>query len=260
MKEEKVGESGRIGRFSGRAEDYDRNRPRYPQELIQVLKVEARFSMDRVVADIGSGTGILSELFLENGNLVYCVEPNGDMRRVAEERLRRHAPRFVSVDGRAESTNLWSESVDLVTVGQALHWFDLGRARAEFVRIVRRGGRIAVVYNHRREKGRVEEAYAGLLRRHERDRAAVPDVDDAYVARFFEKGGFGKYVMPNSQALDLEGLLGRLASASYMPPRESEEWAKVEEDASGMIREYGSGGTVVLHYDTVMYLGRISHA
>lgn len=260
MKEDKVGESGHMERFNGRAEDYAKNRPKYPHALIHALEVGAQFSMDKVVADIGSGTGILSELFLENGNLVYCVEPNKDMRKVAEKYLRRYALRFVSIDGRAESTNLKSESVDLATVGQALHWFDLERTRAEFARIVRSGGHVAVVYNYRREKGSVEEAYAELTRRYDKDRAAVPDVKDAYIARFFGRDGFRKYVMPNSQTLDLEGLLGRLASASYMPPRESEEWAKIEEDASRTIREHGSGGTLVLHYDTTMYLGRISQA
>jgi ubiquinone/menaquinone biosynthesis C-methylase UbiE len=251
-------EKGYAERFKGRAEDYSKNRPRYPRELLRVLENELEFKRSDVVADIGSGTGILSELFLKNGNLVYCIEPNKDMRRVAEERLKRYAPRFVSVDGTAESTRLEGRSVDLITVGQALHWFDLYRARAEFGRIIRERGHVAVVYNYRRKRGKVEQAYAALVSRYDKDKASVSSVRDAYVRRFLGNGDFRKFVMPNFQSLDLEGLLGRLASASYMPRRGSKEWTDVEEDASRMIREHSDKGIVVLRYDTTIYVGRIS--
>lgn len=260
MDETRFGESGYVERFEGRAEDYSKNRPGYPRELLRTLKNEFGFSRSDVVADVGSGTGILSELFLENGNVVYCVEPNKDMRRVAEERLERYIPRFVSVDGRAESTTLKDRSIDLITVGQALHWFDPDRTRAEFARTIRKRGHVAVVYNYRRRRGAVGQAYAALVNRYEKDKASVPYARDAYVKKFLGNGDFRKFVMPNSQSLDLEGMLGRLASSSYMPRRGSREWTDVEEDASKMIREHGDKGTLVLRYDTTMYVGRISLA
>jgi SAM-dependent methyltransferase len=222
------------------------------------LKAEIRFDHDDVVADIGSGTGVLSELFLENGNTVFCVEPNRDMRLTVEERLRNYVPRFVSTDGRAEATNLEAKSVDLISVGQALHWFDLAETRVEFRRILKREGHITVIHNYRREESEVEKACARLASTCDRNRVPVPYVDDAYVAKFLGNDDFRKFVMPNSQTLDLEGLLGRLASASHMPIWGSKEWVKVQNDASAILREHGSKGKVTLRYDTTMYLGAIS--
>jgi len=189
---------------------------------------------------------------------VYCVEPSEDMRRAAEEKLRRYAPRYISVDGTAEATNLKGDSIDLVTVGQALHWFDVKRARVEFARILRREGYVSVVYNRRKKEGGVEEAYGRVIERFAKDRTAVPEVDDAYVARFLKNGEFKKLVMPNSQSLDFQGMLGRLASASYMPPQGDREWIDIEKEVRRIFDEQGGSGVVTLHYNTVLYLGRVA--
>jgi len=248
---------GFLDRFQGRAAVYSKYRPTYPGEVLLVVKRELGFDQESVVADIGSGTGILSELFLENGSKVYCVEPNEDMRRAAGERLRRYSARYISVDGTAEATNLRTGSIDLVAVGQALHWFDAGKARAEFARILTKQGCVAVVYNQRRIEGGVEESYARVIDRFAKNRAAVPDVDDLYVTRFLNNREPKKFVMPNSQSLDLQGMLGRLASASYMPPQGDKKWAEIEREVRGIFDEHGDGGVVTLHYDTILYLGRI---
>ncbi len=248
---------GFLKRFQGRAAVYSKYRPTYPSGVLLTLRREIGFGRGRVVADIGSGTGILSELFLEAGNRVYCVEPNEDMRRAAEEKLRRYAPRYISVVGTAETTNLKGGSIDLVAVGQALHWFDAERARVEFARILRKEGCVAIVSNRRRKEGGVEEAYGRVTHRFGRNRAAVPNIDDAYMARFLKNAEFKKFVMPNSQSLDLQGMLGRLASASYMPPQDDTEWVEVEKEVTEIFAEHSKSGVVTLHYDTVLYLGRV---
>jgi ubiquinone/menaquinone biosynthesis C-methylase UbiE len=245
-------------RFDGRAETYSRHRPRYPLEVLHTLEKEIGLDREKVVADIGSGTGILSELFLENGNTVYCVEPNREMRRAAEKNLSRFAPRFISVDGTAEMTNLRDGSIDLIVVGQALHWFNIKETRREFHRILKGKGHIAIVYNFRKEEGKVEEAYAEVTDKFGRNRADTPDVDDAYIRRFLKNGKFKKFVIPNSQTLDLKGMLGRLASTSSMPPPGSREWIRVEEEVQKIFDKYSDNGLVVMHYDTTIYLGRIS--
>src|SRR3954447_4559397 len=122
-------------RFSNRVEDYIKYRPNYPRALVRLLEAECGMTGASVIADVGSGTGILSELFLKNGNRVYGVEPNREMRE-AGERLLASYTNFVSVDGRAEATTLDDASVDFVTAGQAFHWFDPPRTRREFVRVL----------------------------------------------------------------------------------------------------------------------------
>jgi ubiquinone/menaquinone biosynthesis C-methylase UbiE len=244
-------------RFDGKSDVYSKYRPRYPSEILRILEREVGFDQKGIVADIGSGTGILSELFLENGNQVYCVEPNLEMRRTAEKNLKVFVPRSVSVEGTAETTNLRSGSIDLIAIGQALHWFDLVKARTEFRRIIKKRGHIAIIYNHRKDDGEVEMAYKTIVDKFAKNMAKVPDVDDPYAAKFLS-GGFKKFTIPNSQTLDLQGLLGRLASASYMPASTSPEWAKLKEDVRRVIDEFGSNGVATLHYNTVVYLGRIS--
>ena len=140
-----------IHRFTGRASDYSMHRPEYPRQILDILKTEGGFDQNKTVADIGSGTGLLSRLFLQNGNKVFCVEPNDEMRSFAEQDLSRF-PNFVSIKGRAEDTTLKDSSVDLVTVGQALHWFDHELAKKEFERILRNNRDVCIVYNDRSEK------------------------------------------------------------------------------------------------------------
>ncbi len=105
------------------------------------------------IADVGSGTGALARLFLKTGNRVFGVEANPEMRR-AGERLSRQHGRFTSVAAPAEDTTLPDGSVDLVTAGQAFHWFDPDLTRAEFARILKPGGCAALVWNTRRREGR----------------------------------------------------------------------------------------------------------
>ncbi len=128
--------SDSTARFSSRVADYVRYRPGYPRALVRLLEEECGLAPESVVADVGSGTGILSELFLHNGNRVYGVEPNREMRE-AGERLLAAYENFVSVDGRAEATTLEDACADFVTAGQAFHWFDPAGARREFQRILR---------------------------------------------------------------------------------------------------------------------------
>src|SRR5438876_6048912 len=133
-------------RFSNRVENYVRYRPGYPKEVLTLLKAECGLKADSIIADIGSGTGILAELFLASGNRVFGVEPNREMRE-AGERLLQAYPRFTSIAGTAEATTLPNQSVDFITAGQAFHWFDRAQCLREFERILRPGGWVVLVWN-----------------------------------------------------------------------------------------------------------------
>ena len=136
-------------RFSDRVADYVRTRPGYPTAVLDILGTETGLNPATVVADVGAGTGLSAELFLRNGNTVFGVEPNREMREAAESLLAGYA-NFHSVAGSAESTTLPDASVDLIVAGQAFHWFDVPRARAEFRRILRPDGVVVLMWNTRR--------------------------------------------------------------------------------------------------------------
>src|SRR5690349_16869253 len=128
-----------IGRFSDRVENYVKARPGYPPAILPFLVAECGLTPESVIADIGSGTGLLAELWLKHGNRVFGVEPNAAMRAAGERRLADY-PRFTSVAATAEATTLPAGSVDFVTAGQAFHWFDGPAAAREFARILRPAG------------------------------------------------------------------------------------------------------------------------
>lgn len=248
-----------IRRFTQRAYFYSKYRPGYPGKMIGLLEWETGFSPEAIVADIGSGTGLLTKLFLKNGNKVFAVEPNDRMRSHAEEDLSAFK-NFISVKGTAERTTLQKNSVDLITVGQALHWFDQERAFKEFSRILKPRGKLCVVYNEWKRAGRFMRGYEKVVKRNQRNRAKVPNLRPKYMARFFNGGKCSRFSLPNEQVVGYSGLLGRFLSASYMPtPAEGESYAKLEKDVRKLFDSYSSGGRVKLRYHTNIFIGEVAN-
>jgi SAM-dependent methyltransferase len=131
-------------RFSSRVENYLRHRPRYPAGMLELIGSRCRLTRESVIADIGSGTGKLTEVFLAAGHRVIGIEPNREMRE-AGERLLAGYSLFTSMAACAECTSLPSAGVDLIVAGQAFHWFDRALCRKEFARILKPGGWVAVL-------------------------------------------------------------------------------------------------------------------
>ena len=246
-------------RFSNRVADYVRYRPGYPDDLVRTLQAESGLNSDSVIADIGSGTGISTELFLNLGCQVYAVEPNADMRAAAESRFTSD-PRFHSINATAEATSLPDDSVDLVTAGQAFHWFDVDRTREEFSRILRQAGFVALFWNSRRtDSTPFLKAYELLLIQYATDYQQInhTNIDAAVLSRFFNGLHFESRSFPTFQEFDFAGLRGRLLSSSYAPvaghPRHEPMMLELER----LFREYESAGRVRFEYDTELYFGRL---
>jgi SAM-dependent methyltransferase len=246
-------------RFSDRVENYVRHRPGYPPAVIDILRIEASLGASDVVADVGSGTGILSELFLKAGHDVFGVEPNAEMRAAAEKQLLAY-PRFHSVDGSAEETTLGRRSVDFVAAGQAFHWFDRKKARDEFRRILRNPARVALLWNDRRTAGsRFSERYEDLLRVFGTDYAAVDhkNIGAETFDRFFGSGNWTSISLPNEQRLDLQGLRGRLLSSSYVPAPGRGRHAEMMDELEKIFASTNEEGFVRMEYETKIYLGEL---
>jgi SAM-dependent methyltransferase len=245
-------------RFSNRVGDYIRTRPGYPPGVLDVLRAETGLTPAMVVADIGSGTGLSAEMFLKNGNRVLGVEPNADMRAAAETLLASY-PTFESVAGSAEETTLPDRSVDLVVAGQAFHWFDRPKARAEFRRVLRPGGFVVLLWNTRRlDTSPFLRAYEALLQRFGTDYRQVvhTNIDRAALAEFFGPGGFREFHLDNEQLFDRDGLRGRLKSSSYTPPAGHPDHGPMLAELDRIFDEHNAGGRVRFEYDTEVYIGR----
>jgi SAM-dependent methyltransferase len=199
-----------------------------------------------VVADIGSGTGILSELLLACGAQVIGVEPNDAMRAAAEAGLAGE-PRFKSVKGAAEATTLAAESVDLLVAGQAFHWFDVPAARREALRVIRPLEITAFLAE-----------YEGLLLQHaaEYARIAASRADAASMREFF--GGTMQLAsFLNQQTLDFAGLAGRLMSSSYAPESGHAQHAPMMAGLREIFDRHERDGAVVFPYRTLVYFGQL---
>lgn len=246
-------------RFSNRVENYIRYRPHYPPGVIECLRSNCGMTEVSVIADVGSGTGILTELFLKNGNIVFGVEPNREMR-AAGERLLQHSPRFRSIVGTAEETTLASSSVDFVTVGQAFHWFDQDRARAEFQRILKPQGWVALIWNERLEESTpFSHDYEQLLRTFATDYEAVNHkrIDQAILRKFFA-GDFGTCTFENSQQFDFEGLKGRLLSSSYAPEAGNPQHVPMLVELRRLFGAHQINNQVTFEYDANLYYGSLT--
>jgi len=239
-------------RFSSRVEDYMRYRPSYPLAVVEFLARECGLTAQSRIADLGSGTGLLAQLFLDFGCEVFGVEPNTEMRR-GGERILSGRPRFRSVAGRAEATTLPAGSVDFVIAGQAFHWFDVAESRAECRRILRPAGWVVLVWNERRAAPGFMDGYEDMVRRYGPEEAHVetPELND-----FFGEGAWRVATFPNRQQFDLAGLRGRFLSSSYAPQPGKPGYEASMEDLGLLFDEYQSGGQVTLRYVTEVYLGK----
>ncbi len=246
-------------RFSSRVENYIRYRPGYPPEIIKTLEDECQLNTSCVIADLGSGTGLLAEMFLRRGHRVFGVEPNREMRE-AGERLLAHYDRFTSVAATAEETTLPDHSVDFITAGQSFHWFDRARVRVEFARILKPGGWVVLVWNERLVSVTpFLVAYEAWVKTYALDYAQVDhrQIDAEALADFFTSRFFRSKTFPNRQLFDFDGLKGRALSSSYVPEQGHPRFVEMMAELERIFRTHAVDGKVGFEYETRLYYGRL---
>src|SRR5690349_5801069 len=247
-------------RFSTRVVNYVKYRPGYPPAVLDLLQRECGLTTEAVIADIGAGTGLLAELFLAHGNRVLGVEPNREMREAGARLLARY-PGYRAVDGRAEATTLPDGSVDFVTAGQAFHWFDPAGARAEFRRILRPGGWVALVWNMRHTDSTPFLAgFEALLRAYVPTYPAQQDEGGTQdsIQALFGAAPWQVARFANAQHFDLAGLEGRLLSSSYAPDPGDPTYAPLMTALARLFAAHAVNGQVTLEYATEVYYGRLA--
>jgi SAM-dependent methyltransferase len=246
-------------RFSSKVENYRKYRPTYPVEVIDLLRRECGLTPQSVVADIAYGTGIFTRLLLENGNPVIGVEPNAAMKQAGEEYLAEFK-NFRSVAGTAEVTTLADQCVDLITAAQAAHWFDCEKARREFVRILKPGGWLVLLWNMRSlDATPFARDYEQVLMTYGTDYKEVRhDEKEARIAHEFFGNTVNYKIFPWRQEFDYSGVEGRMLSSSYVPQEDHPRYAPMLRELSRVFDQHQMRGRVPFDYETQVYYGQIS--
>jgi SAM-dependent methyltransferase len=241
------------GRFSERAGAYVAGRPSYPDAVLDVLLDGLGDPQDVLVADLGAGTGIASRLLAARGARVLAIEPNQAMREAAAP-----DPLVEWIAASAEWTGLDEASVDLVTAFQAFHWFDHEKALREIVRILRPGGRAAVVYNERDESDPFTAGYGDIVRRFKTDETERSRADGLTVFAAFPiwHGGPRRTEIPNQQPLDLDGVLARARSTSYLP-KDGPAGGELEAALRALFAAHARDGRVTMKLVTIVVAGDV---
>jgi SAM-dependent methyltransferase len=225
---------------------------------LQTLKTECGLQPNHGIADIASGTGIWTRTLLENGNPVFGVEPNTEMRAAAE-RLLAPFPKFTSIAGTAEASTLSKASVDFVTAAQAAHWFDRAGSRREVTRILKPGGWLVLLWNERvTDSTPFLRDYEQLLLQYGTDYAEVRHerTTDA-VNEFFDPAPFQARVFDLRQEFDYTGIEGRLLSSSYAPGPEHSNYAPMLSGLRRIFDAHAVAGHAAFDYKTRVYFGRV---
>lgn len=238
------------GRFNDRTDDYVKYRPSYPSAAIDAIVEGLEGAPPRNAADIGAGTGISARLLADRGLSVVAVEPNAPMRGAAEP----HAG-VTWRDGTAENTGLEASTMHLALAAQAFHWFRADQALREFARILRPGGRLALMWNRRRRDDPFSAGYrAAILEVGGDSLVERMDFDPDVIAQSGLFSAARLVAFPFEQALDWKGLLGRAMSASYVP-KTGPGAARVTELLRELhARHADARGVVSLMYTTEVYL------
>ena len=243
-------------RFTERAGEYDRVRPGYPEAAVDLALRGLGDPAKLTIADIGAGTGIFARALARRGCRVVAIEPNAAMRAAAPA----HDPHenIEWRDATGEDTGLAGGSVDVVSCAQAFHWLRPEQAIREFCRILRPGGRVALLWNIGDEHDPVARGYYEAIRRASDFFTTSHDRVTANPLHHAPLLGQEEHTLPNAQRLDAQGLIGRAMSASYVPQAEdSSERRRLIEDLRALHAQHADEeGVVTLVYQTQVYLAR----
>ena len=247
---------------SGKAEIYDKYRPTYPTALIDDIYSKIHGDDNSRVADIGAGTGIFTKVLLERFRNVTAVEPNGDMYSV----LRANLPDITAVQSSAESTELPHNSFDLITTAQAFHWFDKDMFKKECKRLLKSGGKLAVIWNRRvnndlsERRDEICTRYCGTFHTGHVFIGHNGVDEDKEGDRFFKEIYFDRcnvFTYDNPLLMTKEHFIGDTLSRSYALKSSDSKYSEFLCELEKAFDEFVTDGRVTVLYQTVCYLGTL---
>lgn len=246
-------------KFNNLAENYEKYRPFYPEKYIEEIITKCCLNSDSLVADIGAGTGILSRQFLEKNLKVIGVEPNIDMRKILKK-LEKNK-NFKAINGTAEYTKLEDNSVDLIVVAQAFHWFDKEAFKKECQRILKPNGRVWILWNQldytkdiAKEQKEIDDIYTKRFQ----EVNEIIDNKEKNIKEFFGEDKYEKDVVDNPLENDKEKFIGVNLTKSYSLKKEDDNYQNYVKAFEKLFDKYSKDGKIIMPNKTYGYLGKLN--
>lgn len=249
------------GKFNQVAKIYEKYRPSYPEEYIKYLIDRCNLNENSTIADIGAGTGIFSKQLLDNGLKVIGVEPNDEMRKVLEEKLKNNK-NFTSIKGNDKNTGLGKNTIDLITVAQAFHWFNIEGFRKECIRILKPDGKVCIIWNKLdltdtivKEKKEIDYKYTNQYK--EINSILQDEKRENLIKNFFKTGNYECKITKNNLIYNKESFIGVNLSKSYSLRKEDKNYNEYVKAFENLFDKYSKNGKLLIKNNTYGYLGYI---
>ncbi len=244
--------------FSKKAEKYAKFRWDYAADAIETIINITQMSINSTLADIGAGTGILTRHFIAKAQKIYAIEPNIELRQILTRELGIF-PSISVLNGCAEDTNLPDNSVDVIIVAQAIHWFDPEPARQEMMRILKDNGWLVLVRNYGTNQEKYEAIKSLMKEEYGADFSVVTGRPKEKPYRFyFGNNDFKTFSFPFAFQQGWEEFLGTLTTTSFMPDEDHPLFPKLETEARKVFSQYSNHGYWMVEGETELIIGRPS--
>ena len=248
--------------FSTKAEKYAKYRWEYAAGTIETIINITQMSTHSTVADIGAGTGKLTKQFVTKVQTIHAIEPNFELRQILTRELGAF-PSVSVIDGSAEATRLPDQCVDVITVAQAIHWFDPEPARQEMMRILKEDGWLVLIRNDGRDNEQNEALRSLMVEEHGANlsvKSVVAERTKEVPARFyFANDDFQTFVFPFALQQSWDEFLGMLTTVSFMPDEDHPLFPKLESEARKVFSQYSNQGYWKVEGETKLIIGRPSN-
>lgn len=246
-------------RFNGKGNNYSKYRPSYPKEYIDYLIKESNLNENSKIFDIGAGTGILTEILVKRGLKVTAVEPNLDMAIFIEDLTKKYS-NLKFINSLAEDINYNKKDVDLITVAQAFHWFDVAKFKNQCKKILKDGGKVALLWNIRDENDKIIKESFDICKRlcqsFQGFSGGVGDNIDNIKA-FFKDEKYSYTEFENNLEYNLEMFIGRNISASYAPNEEDKNYKIFIKELTDLFNKYKRDEKVIIKNKVKSYIGNV---
>ena len=248
------------GLFASRAQDYRMYRPSYPPQAVDLI---LSLCPEPVIADLGSGTGKLSELLAEHAAALYAVEPNMQMRQYAEENLGGFR-NVHSVSATAEQTTLDDASVDIITAAESFHWFDNERTHREMRRILKKDGYVVLLWNsfkgnpYDEEMKKISEKYRS--KKGEKPFGVSAKLRKVRAENLFGDGNYQFQEFDNSFMQSREEFRGGMLSTSFAPDKASEDYMQFVLEVERLFDRYAKDGEIKTVVKTICFWGKLDRS